>query len=281
VGTRIRQDAWKLWNIQGGWDPVMLAYARAVQDMKLRPATDPTSWQYQAAIHGSSFTPASPLWNECQHGQWYFLAWHRLYLYFFERILLAAVTATGGPPGFALPYWDYDQAAPRNALPPQFRATTLPDQSPNPLFVAVRSTAFNIGAGLAPLITSSARAMSLTTFVASPGSPSFGGAITGPLHFAGAFGALELTPHNAVHSEIGGWMGDVNSAPLDPVFWLHHANIDRLWEVWLALGNGRSNPSAIAWRDQAFTFYDEFGVPVSIRCRDIVDTVNQLGYLYQ
>ena len=28
-------------------------------------------------------------------------------------------------------------------------------------------------------------------------------------------------------------MGAFETAGLDPLFWLHHANIDRLWEVWL------------------------------------------------
>jgi tyrosinase len=34
---------------------------------------------------------------------------------------------------------------------------------------------------------------------------------------------------------------------LDPIFYLHHANIDRLWSVWLELGNGRSNPVDPQW----------------------------------
>jgi hypothetical protein len=32
------------------------------------------------------------------------------------------------------------------------------------------------------------------------------------------------------------------TAAQDPIFWLHHANIDRLWERWLQLGGGRANP---------------------------------------
>lgn len=47
--------------------------------------------------------------------------------------------------------------------------------------------------------------------------------------------------HNVVHLWIGGvWGPDginqgqmvMNSSPNDPMFWLHHANIDRLWWVW-------------------------------------------------
>lgn len=38
--------------------------------------------------------------------------------------------------------------------------------------------------------------------------------------------------HNAVHGAIGGNMGFVNSSVNDPVFWMHHANVDRLWCQW-------------------------------------------------
>jgi tyrosinase len=56
------------------------------------------------------------------------------------------------------------------------------------------------------------------------------------------FGILEGNPHNKVHNNIGGvghvtnvlnfgYMAD-NLSPTDPVFFLHHANMDRLWDVW-------------------------------------------------
>ena len=77
------------------------------------------------------------------------------------------------------------------------------------------------------------------------GTAGFGGPVTGWHHDPGVFGALEQTPHNDVHGLVGGpsgFMGAFDTAPLDPVFWLHHANIDRLWAVWLAQPN-RSNPA--------------------------------------
>ncbi|QNA87625.1 tyrosinase family protein [Massilia sp. Dwa41.01b] len=55
------------------------------------------------------------------------------------------------------------------------------------------------------------------------------------------FGILEAKPHNSVHRCVGsrdcnfvegqGFMADMLS-PVDPVFFLHHANMDRLWDVW-------------------------------------------------
>jgi len=47
--------------------------------------------------------------------------------------------------------------------------------------------------------------------------------------------------HNAGHRFVGGHMGGMFS-PNDPVFWMHHANVDRLWAQWqqLRLDNGLS-----------------------------------------
>lgn len=42
---------------------------------------------------------------------------------------------------------------------------------------------------------------------------------------------LERVLHNPVHAMIGGQMGTATS-PNDPAFFLHHANVDRLWDVW-------------------------------------------------
>ncbi|MEU5656104.1 tyrosinase family protein [Streptomyces sp. NPDC047737] len=38
--------------------------------------------------------------------------------------------------------------------------------------------------------------------------------------------------HNQVHQWIGGDM-DPSSSPNDPVFYLHHCNVDRIWESWM------------------------------------------------
>src|SRR6516164_1482375 len=47
-----------------------------------------------------------------------------------------------------------------------------------------------------------------------------------------------------------GLMSNPTMAALDPIFWLHHANIDRLWEVWLKRPSGHVNPTQdSAWMD--------------------------------
>ncbi|MFF4262640.1 tyrosinase family protein [Streptomyces virginiae] len=102
--VHVRRNVWTLPE-----DDLTLAHhAAAVAEMKRRDADDPTSWSYQAAIHGTVETPPKPLWNSCKHGFWFFLSWHRMYLWYFERIVRAAVVDLGGPADWALPFWDYD-----------------------------------------------------------------------------------------------------------------------------------------------------------------------------
>ncbi|HWA90831.1 MAG TPA: tyrosinase family protein [Rhizomicrobium sp.] len=54
-------------------------------------------------------------------------------------------------------------------------------------------------------------------------------------------GVLESQPHNLTHNNIGGYQHVPNSevgfmadnlSPVDPIFFLHHSNMDRLWDVW-------------------------------------------------
>jgi hypothetical protein len=275
----VRKNIWGL-EATTPWDPVTLAYANAVKAMQARPATDPTSWTYQAAVHGTSAAvPAGAVWNECQHGSWFFLSWHRMYLHYFERIVRAEVVNQGGPSDWALPFWDYEQPG-QAALPPAFRELTMPDGSANPLRVTQRGFGMNSGALLPPSVTSSSSAMGFTSFLPPPGQ-GFGGGQTAPQHFFGLGGELEFDPHNAVHGTMGGWMGNANLAAQDPIFWLHHANIDRLWEKWLAQGGGRANPGEAQWRDTPFTFHDESGTQLQLTGDGVVDIRGQLGYTYE
>jgi len=208
-----------------------------------RPSTDPTSWIYQANIHGvpvagdncpASTDPPQPAWSTCQHGSFLFLAWHRMYLYYFERILRAAIQQATGDPNyqFALPYWDYST----HQLPDSFRTPAAPS---NPLYVAERRTSCNSPQGSQQCVSdaqgSSAQAMTLFPFCNCPaGQPSCDGCVAGlspdetfggeftpqPEHFLGQFGELELQPHNVIHNRVGGptgWMSDPDCAARDPI----------------------------------------------------------------
>ncbi|MFK5283783.1 tyrosinase family protein, partial [Lacticaseibacillus paracasei] len=54
---------------------------------------------------------------------------------------------------------------------------------------------------------------------------------------AGANGT-GLPAHNHGHSWIGGIMNNTVTSPTDPMFWLHHSEVDRLWQIWR-----QSNPA--------------------------------------
>jgi hypothetical protein len=82
-------------------------------------------------------------WNQCEHGSFYFLSWHRMYLYFFDRILRAA----SGDPSLVLPYWDWTNPMQRT-LPVPFRQ---PANSSNSLFIASPGRPAALNAGTASL----------------------------------------------------------------------------------------------------------------------------------
>src|SRR5438034_3399414 len=95
---------------------VILGYRKAIKAMQALPPNDPRSWTYQAAIHGTFRTPPMTAWNTCQHGNYFFWSWHRMYLYCFERI----VKKMSGDGKWALPYWDWSAPSQRQ-LPAMFR----------------------------------------------------------------------------------------------------------------------------------------------------------------
>jgi tyrosinase len=257
--------------------PEIAAFRAGVAAMKARASTDPTSWTYQANIHGTYDAGNLEAWDTCQHGNYFFLSWHRMYLYYFERILRKA----SGNDNFALPYWDYTDPAQR-AIPVALRT---PGDTSNSLWVDERAPGINSGAQVPVSATTFTNAMNFTNFASPQGSGlSFGGqTVPGPVHFGGVFGAIESQPHNIIHVLVGGndgWMSDPNLAARDPVFWLHHANIDRLWNVWLALGGGRTNPNTGTWPTQKFTFFDENGTKIEMTGQEVVDSAAQLHYTY-
>lgn len=261
------------------------ALRRGIQVMQSRADTNPTSWIYQANMHGipSGETRRLTAWRTCNHGSFFFFPWHRMYLYYFERILRQA----SGDSTLALPYWNYSDFPDQRTLPQPFRNRLLPDGSTNSLYVEQRASGVNQGTtALAAAEVSYNAAFQRTNFFhTSSGQQSFGGSrVTSSTHRGSGSGLLEGRPHNQVHVVMGGtngWMRQVEMAARDPIFWLHHSNIDRLWDRWLQLGSGRANPlSNTDWMNDRFTFFDENARQVTMRGRDIIDTVQQLNYRY-
>ena len=100
---------------------------------------------------------------------------------------------------------------------------------------------------------------------------------------------MESTPHNWVHVDIAGLMGSPATAGQDPIFWLHHANIDRLWEVWLALPGslrltdpgGASAFLVSQWQSAIFWFGSEQS-PSTYTMDDVEDlTSAKMDYEYE
>jgi tyrosinase len=254
----VRQDVRKLGS---DWHPILEWYARAVRELSTRKIGQRTSWAYLGAIHGldvagwvqagivsagdplPSQSERGRLWNQCQHNSWFFLPWHRGYLAAFEAIVAKAVQDLGGPNDWALPYWNYlDATEPLvRDIPKAFTDPTMPDGSPNALAKPHRAA---IKLGPTPWFPRDIdlSAMAEKHFTAASGALGFGGGATRFNHLGGpaATGAMEGNPHNRVHVMIGGvganagYMSDPDYAALDPIFWLHHCNVDRLWAAWMA-----------------------------------------------
>src|SRR5262249_54730536 len=98
--------------------------------------------------------------------------------------------------------------------------------------------------------------------------------------FCGVSGTLEATPHNNVHNFAGGLMASSQSA-LDPIFMMHHCNIDRIWAVWNAPPLNNQNSSDPLWTNMTFqqNFYNPDGSFYSPKVSDLF-TPETLGYTY-
>ena len=256
---------------------------------------DPRSWYNQGLVHCWYCSGALDSLNGMEiHGGWWFLGWHRAYLYFHERILGDLI----GDPTFALPYWDWDSCTDdpndmngRNRFPGEvygfpgdsrFRSTI----QPGPRDRTIGSPPIYVGPTLMkPIITASHFA-------------EFGGSGNQELPSATPaegdaqqMGQLEVTPHGLVHvwttdptltSDRGlPNMGALASAGFDPVFFAHHANIDRLWDFWNQ-DTTHANPSNPRWLvTQPFLFYDQLQTWTGIFNTQMTSTDTLLSYRYQ
>ena len=290
-------------------DPVIEFYGRAIGEMKRLLIANPLSWRYQAAIHdyptpdatladrqaggqGDPLAAAGDVlpsdratfWRQCQHFSWFFLPWHRMYLHHFERMIMDQVARLGGPSDWALPYWNWDASDGPGRIPVQFRSATLADGSVNHLHVAQRDPRANRGEEFAtPAERSVRQCLTRTTFAGAGefGGPSFRSHDTG----ANGFGSLEAAPHGSIHVAVGrpptGFMRNFTKAPLDPIFWLHHCNIDRLWDVWLQRDASHTNPTAAAWLNERFDFHTAGGGTTSMSPSQVLNTrLAPLSYRY-
>ena len=160
-------------------------------------------------------------------GQQRFLPWHRVYLYVLEQRLRQI------HPDVTIPYWDW----------------TKPGEQHIPGWLV----------GLTPTVLIPAPGPGTVTVTRHPGTHvELAGDVAG---IAGVQAATTYTDfatglediHNQVHGWVGGATGTMSfldRAPADPMFWMHHANIDRLWSVWQQSPQGQGkNPTLAAPHD--------------------------------
>ncbi len=272
----VRKDAAKMTAAE--W----ASFSKGVEEMmKIKDPTNPLSWQYQANIHGFDASkarmpppPGAP-WYCCRHSGWFFLPWHRMELFYFERIL----RAMSGDDNLTVPYWNF--AVPdsdpnwkvKRAIPTPFRTP----KSGNPLYAEKRNTIAGPGCGIndgQPLcydVVNAEKAFpsdkSKAKFWGPPLMPGVltfaGGVADRHSAFGGKQGQIESQPHNPMHTTVGGVGGLLTNpvgAASDPIFWPIHANIDRAWYCWDKLYNrtGQYPPKDASndWWTAPFKFYD-------------------------
>ncbi|MCX4661823.1 tyrosinase family protein [Streptomyces uncialis] len=172
-----------------------------------------------------------------------FLPWHRKFLIDFENELQKIDASV------SIPYWDWtaDNTVASSVWAPDLLGGTgrpLDDQVMDgpfaysagkwPINIQVDSRPF-LARNLAyrvPTLPSRAEvdaALAIPTYDSAPfrdGSAGFRATLEGSAGY--------LSMHNRVHSWVWGQM-ESSVSPNDPVFWLHHSFVDKLWADWHAL----------------------------------------------
>ncbi len=283
------------YNVNSPEGQVMLAkYAQAIEIMRTLPDYDTHSWTWWWNTHWIKGPPAflwdysmkkkaeviaalpkeyqadaEAVWDGCQahpynpsnpeqYQQWYFLPWHRLMLYQFEGVIREVLHDET----FTLPYWNPVTGNDADlVLPAVFRApgTTL--------YNGTRWPWVNGGERIDILYRDwlSLDALNEDFYIDSPtGSHGFNP-------------RLDTNPHFLTHLAVGGDMADFATVGGDPLFYLHHANLDRIWESWNRLGH--TNPTDPKYLNRTFAYGDRSGKRVDLPV-SAADRVAQLGYEY-
>ena len=251
--------------------PKLLLFRKAVAAMQAvsdDSLMDERGYQWAAGVHGGF--GGMPF---CQHGNHNFTTWHRPYLLDLELKLRAQIAKLADPATadeWRLPYWDW--AVPdAQGIPEAFTAETYDDGGdtlPNPLFSLPYQLPFAVNVD--PPTDATWR---------DPGSAqdlqAIGSLVAPALERSDFrdFSTEIENPHNQIHGWAGGWMATFRSA-FDPLFWCHHANIDRQFWMWQnGKGDQASIPAAVRnFPCQPFRFKD-------IRAAAFFDT-RALGYTY-
>lgn len=163
-----------------------------------------------------------------EHGDAGFLSWHRAYLLDLERELQVV------DPRVALPYWRFDKPAPQ-LFALDFLGATHPSG-----FVR-----FTPGHPLGSWVTDGTPGIARLPQFDVRLAPHRPISETATLQLGTTFAAfrwMEGNPHGSAHTSFNGFLRSPDTAPRDPLFFLLHCNVDRLWAKWQVV-NVRHNPA--------------------------------------
>ncbi|KAH1055312.1 hypothetical protein J1N35_033377 [Gossypium stocksii] len=290
-------------------------FESAMERMKALPVDDPRNFMQQANIHcaycnGAYSQVGFPDQKLEVHYSWLFFPFHRMYLYFFERILGKLI----GDPDFAMPFWNWDSPC-GMTMPQIYLDPYSPLYDENRNLEHQPDVLVNLNDGKSVVkqtnkkkddfdeltkreqIKRNLSVMYQQMVRSSKTASCFHGAV----YRAGCVsetdigctpeprgGTIENGAHLAVHKFVGAKnppynedMGNFYSAGRDPLFYAHHGNVDRMWNIWKTLpGKKRRDFDEKDWLNSSFLFYDENANMVRVKVRDCLDS-KTLGYDYQ
>ncbi|HLO86090.1 MAG TPA: tyrosinase family protein [Nostocaceae cyanobacterium] len=232
-------------------------FVKAVKGVKAKiiPGTNRSVYDEFVIWHSNSVIKVDSTdsfgFRDPAHGGPAFLPWHRFFLYKFEQELQKVV------PGVTIPYWNWTQDAynptASSIWADDFMGGNGDPQNNNIVktgpFAAGKWTTVNADGTakgglirqfgvLFPGIPTPSDALAVVKEV--PYDQASWNAASKPSHrtrlegFEFPAGSTEVvfTFHNRVHGWVGGDMSIVLTSPNDPLFYLHHCNVDRLWALW-------------------------------------------------
>lgn len=278
------QDATRLANFEGA--------VKEMKDRSVADPNDPKGWLVVANAHRDFCAVPTQDPNQVHFCYW-FLAWHRAYISVTER----KIREISGDDSFSYPYWNWssDRHIPQAyAKAGSSLANAVRFARTQPSGLQDDEVDFNPNdPSLKALGVSALSAKAFEAKTKAQISLSFGG-IARPnsagLNGAGAYGnnRLEGTPHGPVHVYVGGENGhgepgdmtDFATAARDPIFFAHHGNLDRLWEIWRSDPKHKATePQSSGFLNHRFVFAWLDGSTVDMPMSDVLDTT-KLGYVY-
>jgi hypothetical protein len=263
-------------------DGQLAKFAAAIQEMMDRSAQDPNDpkgWLVNANAHRDfcSIDGADP--NQVHFCYW-FLAWHRAYIAVTER----KIREIAGDNTLTYPYWNWSTD---RRIPTAYATGTLAQAVRFTENRPVDDGEVDYNPNDPVLRKLGVSALSVKLFLAK--TPARIGRSFGGIPRPNSFNAydnnrLEGTPHGPIHNYVGGDGGDMadfSTAARDPIFFAHHGNLDRLWEIWrqdpARKASEPSNDSDFTDHPFAFTWLD--GTTIQVKAGETLDTGN-LGYVY-